>query len=98
PKTYTTSYVYDTFGRMQNMTYPDGEVLTYSYDSGGMVRAAGGVKGGNTYNYVTRLEYDKFDQHAFLQDDNGVQTGSTYDPVMDRLSNQTAGPLLSPNG
>lgn len=94
PKTYTTSYVYDTFGRMQNMTYPDGEVLTYSYDSGGMVRAASGVKEGNTYHYVNRLEYDKFGQQAFQEDGNGVQTRYTYDPVMDRLSNQVAGPLI----
>ena len=45
-ETYTTHYTYDTFGRLQRMVYPDGEVLTYSYDSGGMVRAASGVKGG----------------------------------------------------
>jgi len=95
---YTTSYVYDTFGRMQNMTYPDGEVLSYVYDSGGLVKAASGSKEGTTYNYVTRLEYDKFGQQAFLQDGNGVQTKYTYDPTMDRLSNQTAGPLYAPNG
>lgn len=98
PQTYTTSYVYDTFGRMQNMTYPDGEVLTYSYDSGGMVRAASGVKEGTTYHYVNRMEYDKFGQQAFAEDGNGVQTRYTYDPTMDRLSNQVAGPLLSSNG
>ncbi|HST46484.1 SpvB/TcaC N-terminal domain-containing protein [Jatrophihabitans sp.] len=97
PKTYTTSYLYDTFGRMQNMTYPDGEVLTYAYDSGGMVRAASGVKGSDSYHYVNRVEYDKFGQQAFVEDGNGVQTRYTYDPVMDRLSNQVAGPLLSPN-
>jgi len=98
PKTYTTSYVFDTFGRQQSMVYPDGETLTYSYDSGGMVRAASGVKGGNSYNYVTRLEYDKFGEKAFVQDGNGVKTTYAFDPVMRRLSNQTAGPLLAPNG
>jgi RHS repeat-associated protein len=110
PKTYTTSYVYDTFGRLQQMTYPDetpatngtplieGEKLTYTYDSGGMVRAASGAKGGNSYTYVTRLEYDKFGQKAFVQDGNGVKTTYAFDPVMRRLSNTQAGPLLSPNG
>jgi len=98
PKTYTTSYVFDTFGRQQSMVYPDGETLTYSYDSGGMVRAASGVKGGNSYNYVTRLEYDKFGEKAFVQDGNGVKTTYAFDPIMRRLSNQTAGPLLAPNG
>ncbi|HEY0167755.1 MAG TPA: SpvB/TcaC N-terminal domain-containing protein [Jatrophihabitans sp.] len=98
PKTYTTSYVYDTFGRQQSMIYPDGETLTYRYDSGGMVRAASGVKGNDNYSYVTRLEYDKFGQKAFVQDGNGVKTTYAFDPVMRRLSNQQAGPLLSPNG
>lgn len=98
PKTYTTSYVYDTFGRLQNMTYPDGEILSYSYDSGGMVRAASGAKGNDSYHYVNRLEYDKFGQQAFVEDGNGVQTKYSYDPVMDRLSNQVAGPLIAPNG
>jgi RHS repeat-associated protein len=98
PKTYTTSYVSDTFGRQQSMVYPDGETLTYKYDSGGMVRAASGVKGGYTYNYVNRLEYDKFGDKAFVEDGNGVKTTYAFDPVMRRLSNQTAGPLLSSNG
>ena len=98
PKSYTTSYVYDTFGRLQNLTYPDGEVLTYKYDSGGMVRAADGAKGGNSYHYVNRVEYDKFGQQSFVEDSNGVQTTYTFDPVTRRLSNQVAGPLLDPNG
>ena len=88
PKTYTTSYVYDTFGRQQSMVYPDGETLTYQYDSGGMVRAASGVKGNDSYTYVNRLEYDKFGQKAFVEDGNGVKTTYAFDPVMRRLSNQ----------
>ena len=98
PKTYTTSYVYDTFGRQQSLVYPDGETLTYRYDSGGMVRQASGVKGSDNYSYVNRLEYDKFGQKAFVQDGNGVKTTYAFDPVMRRLSNQQAGPLLAPNG
>ncbi|MFL6161611.1 MAG: SpvB/TcaC N-terminal domain-containing protein [Jatrophihabitantaceae bacterium] len=98
PKTYTTSYTYDTFGRLQQLVYPDSEVLTYRYDSGGTVRATSGVKGSNTYNYVNRLEYDKFGQQAFVEDGNGVQTRYTFDPVMRRLSNQVAGPLIAPDG
>ena len=40
------------------MSYPDGEVLTYHYDSGGLVN---GVKSGVRTDYLTRLEYDKFE-------------------------------------
>jgi RHS repeat-associated protein len=91
PKMYTTSYTYDTFGRLQSLVYPDTEVLTYKYDSGGMVRQATGVKGPNTYAYVTRLEYDKFGQRAFVEDGNGVRTSYTFDPLDRRLTNLQAG-------
>jgi YD repeat-containing protein len=55
PEVYTTSYTYDTFGRLQSLVYPDNEVLTYRYDSGGLVRSASGVKGSHAYQYVKRL-------------------------------------------
>jgi len=91
PKMYTTSYTYDSFGRLQSLVYPDTEALSYRYDSGGMVRQVTGVKGPNTYAYVTRLEYDKFGQRAFVEDGNGVRTSYTFDPLDRRLSNLQAG-------
>ena len=33
---YTMKYAYDAMGRALSMTYPDGEVVTYGYDAGGM--------------------------------------------------------------
>jgi RHS repeat-associated protein len=89
--TWTTQFTYDSFGRMLAMTYPDGEVLTYAYDSGGLVRALGGVKGQNAYTYASRLEYDKFGATAFIQAGNGVQTQSAFDPVSRQLANLQAG-------
>jgi YD repeat-containing protein len=38
PSTYVTQYLYDTFGRLQRLVYPDAETLTYLYDSGGKPR------------------------------------------------------------
>ncbi len=35
---FTTQYTYDTWNRIQCLTYPDGEVLTFKYDSGGNIR------------------------------------------------------------
>lgn len=91
PEVWTTRYVYDTWGRVQQMTYPDGEVLTYAYDSGGLARAASGVKLGVTTPYVQRLEYDRFGQRAFLSVGNGVETSYSYNPLNLRLSQLTAG-------
>ncbi|WP_181019438.1 SpvB/TcaC N-terminal domain-containing protein [Nonomuraea typhae] len=96
PKTYTTSYTYDTFGRLQSLVYPDSEVLTYRYDSGGMVRQATGVKGGHAYAYVNRMEYDKFGQRAFVEDGNGIRTSYAFDPIDRRLANLKSGPAGGP--
>ena len=91
PEVYSTLYTYDTFGRLQSLVYPDNEILTYRYDSGGQIRAASGVKGSHTYPYVNRMEYDKFEQRAFTESGNGVGTSYTYDPLDRRLANLTAG-------
>jgi RHS repeat-associated protein len=91
PEVWTTHYLYDTWGRLQQMTYPDGEVLTYAYDSGGLARAATGVKLGVTTPYVQRLEYDEFGQRAFLRVGNGADTTYAYNPLNRRLARLTAG-------
>jgi len=39
---YVTRYEFDTWNRRQRLTYPNCELLTYGYDSGGLLRAAGG--------------------------------------------------------
>ena len=90
PEVYTTQYVYDTFGRLQTLRYPDGELLTYSYDSGGMLNHASGQKGNYSYLYVERLEYDKFDKRAFMEAGNNVRTQYSYDPLDRRMSNLKA--------
>ena len=85
PEVYTTNYRFDTWNRLMQMSYPDGEVLTYHYDSGGLVNAAAGVKGGVRTDYLKRLEYDKFEQRAFLELGNGLKTAYAYDPFTRRL-------------
>jgi RHS repeat-associated protein len=87
PNTYVTQSLFDTFGRLRTLTYPDGEVLTYQYDAGGLVKQASGVKGPFTYNYINRLEYDRFQQRAFLETGNGVRSQHTYAKATRRLQN-----------
>jgi RHS repeat-associated protein len=48
------------------------------------------VKGNNTYSYVKRLEYDKFDQRAFVEAGNGTRTQYAYRADNRRLSALTA--------
>ncbi|GAA2811363.1 hypothetical protein GCM10019017_66510 [Streptomyces showdoensis] len=86
PRTYTTAWRYDAFNRVLEMTYPDGEVLTYDYDSGGQVARATGSKNGTGYTYLDRLDYDKFGQKILQQTGNGVRTTYTYDAEDRRLA------------
>lgn len=86
--TYTSRFRYDTWGRILSMTYPDGEVLTYDYDTGGLPEAATGVKDGVTYPYADRVEYDKFGNRTLLSYGNGVLTRTAYDPETVWLSDQ----------
>jgi RHS repeat-associated protein len=89
---FTTEWAYDTFNRLQNMKYPDGEIVTYRYDSGGLVRAVDGTHIGAAFPYVIRLEYDKFDQRAFVKNGNGTKTSYGYNPLNRRLTDLKAGP------
>ncbi len=91
PEIWTTSYLYDTWGRLQQMQYPDGELLTYKYDSGGLPKEVMGKKQSSEYPYVQKLEYDKFEQRAFMLQGNGVETTFDYDPADRRLQQLQAG-------
>ncbi|MFJ7958180.1 SpvB/TcaC N-terminal domain-containing protein [Streptomyces sp. NPDC096319] len=97
PRAYTTLWRFDSFNRVLQMTYPDGETLTYDYDSGGRVRRATGVKGDTEYTYLHRLDYDKFGQKTFQQTGDGVRTTYTYDSEDRRLATlKAAGPSGTP--
>jgi YD repeat-containing protein len=97
PSVFETKYQYDTFGRLLQLTYPDGEVLTNVYDSGGNLQSASGVKGTTTsggvyrYRYLKNLSYDKFEQRVQMEQGNGITTTYAYDAQTRRLHNLTAG-------
>ncbi|HET8946568.1 MAG TPA: RHS repeat-associated core domain-containing protein, partial [Candidatus Polarisedimenticolia bacterium] len=84
--TFTTSFTEDSFGRSRTVTYPDGEVLSYDYDSGGLASRVSGQKGTFNSLYVHRQEYDAFLNRRFRQTGNGVKTETSYDPLTRRVS------------
>jgi RHS repeat-associated protein len=86
-RTYTTSWAYDAFNRVLRLSYPDGEELTYDYDTGGQVNRATGVKGEFNYTYLARLDYDKFGQRLLQETGTGVRTTYAYDPADRQLAN-----------
>ncbi len=86
---YETDYVFDSFGRMLQLTYPDGEILYYGYDAGGLLKEAFGMKRLNKYTYIKDLQYDEFGQRTRIEYGNGVATTYDYYPDSRRLSKLT---------
>ncbi|HBL25205.1 MAG TPA: hypothetical protein DD490_00030 [Acidobacteria bacterium] len=76
---YTTRFHYDSFQRLLDMTYPDGEVVTWGYDAGGKVKTASGVYGGVRFEYLRHQGYDEFGQRVRTVYGNGVESRWTYD-------------------
>ncbi len=87
---YTTEWTYDTWNRVTDMIYPDGEELTYTYNVGGLLHSMGGVKEGTDYPYLTQLGYDKFEQRVYCSYGNGTETTYAYEADRRRLEFMTA--------
>ena len=79
--TYTTEWTYDSHNRIQSMTYPDGEVVSYRYNLGGLLSSVSGKKD-YTYDYVEEIGYDEYEQKIYMKYGNGVET--TYDYSTER--------------
>ena len=67
PYTFKMKFRYDSWNRIQRMTYPDGEVVRYGYNRGGMLRKVQGA--------VTRRHHDQTApvQIQSLHQPDGVQ-------------------------
>ncbi|ULQ59049.1 LysM peptidoglycan-binding domain-containing protein [Brucepastera parasyntrophica] len=78
-KTAEMRYRSDYLGRMEEITYPDGEVVKYAYNYGGAVERVTGEKQGETFVYVDKIGYDEWGQRVYIRLGNGVETSYTYD-------------------
>ena len=83
--TFAMKYEYDSWNRIQKMTYPDGEVVSYGYNRGGMLESVVGNKNGNPYRYIDSIHYNKFELKDTVWYGNGAQACYTYDSLL-RLS------------
>jgi RHS repeat-associated protein len=100
----TMKYSYDWLGRTRTMTFPkvvasdwsiatgDGEVITYTYDKGGMIDKISGkaTPTSTAENYLSDVGYDEFGSRANLVSGNGINTKYTYTPQRHFLSTVTA--------
>ena len=73
---FKMSYQYDSWGRMHTMTYPDGEVVKYSYIWGGDLYS---MQGNNPY--INKIFYNHFGQRARVDYGNNTYAKYTYDAL-----------------
>jgi RHS repeat-associated protein len=72
-------YLSDYLGRLQRITYPDGEILSYGYDSGGQVKTVKSTHNNLETNYVADIAYNAFGERTYIEYGNGVRTSYAYD-------------------
>ncbi len=90
PNTFTlkTAWHYDSWGRVQSITYPDREKVDYKYDFGGQLYSIDGYKSGHVGHtpYIREILYDHFGQRTQVIDGDDVKTTYDYNPATRRLA------------
>lgn len=84
---YSFGRTYDSMGRVRTLTYPDTEVVTYTYNGFGDVETIQGVKSGVTTDYIKDVNYNASGQITYTKYGNNVTSDYTYDSNTLRLSN-----------
>ena len=84
-RTYVYGATYDSWNRVQTMTYPDGEMVTYHYNAAGQVERLTSNKQGRQSVIVDRIGYDKEGHTVYTKLGNGTETTYTYDKQRERL-------------
>lgn len=77
---FQTQYDYDSFGKMRSIVYPDGEIVTYDYTTGGILKSVCGKKKGTQHVYLQDRLYDEQGRILYTLFGNGVETSYKYDP------------------
>ncbi|MEE1260759.1 MAG: type IV secretion protein Rhs, partial [Paludibacteraceae bacterium] len=86
--TYTTEWKYDSWNRIQEMIYPDGEKIKYYYNLGGQLKRILGQKN-YICTYIDEIRYDEYEQRSFIRYGNGTETTYKYEDGLRRLKNMT---------
>lgn len=81
PKVFKTNFVYDTYNRINKITYPDSEEVFYNYTSFGLLNNIKSKAAGTTTQapIVTNILYDYNEQTKEVTAGNGTKTKYTYD-------------------
>lgn len=77
-RTFATSYIYDSFGRILRCTYPDADQVDYTYWSSGELSNVSSTVQGATQAIVSEIYYDGRGNISELIYGNGTNTTYEY--------------------
>ena len=83
PLALSTQFTYDSWGRIQDITYPDNEVVSYTYDLGGQLQS---ITNNSSYTYLNNVTYDRFGAKTSQAYGNGIATDYSYHSLTRRLT------------
>ena len=89
---YTTTYGYDAMDRVVEMTYPNGEVVTSTYNPQGLPENLSGWT-----NYLISADYNAMGQPTAWSLGNTLETNFDYNSLNSRLLQIQTGSLLELN-
>lgn len=87
---FDTYYTYDSWNRLLELDYPDGEAVTYNYNLGGNLLSMQGSFNMNITPYIKRIDYDYYEQRTYLKYGNNTENFYTYSPKLRRLETLNA--------
>ncbi|MCI3937942.1 hypothetical protein MQX03_12080 [Chryseobacterium aahli] len=81
-KMFKTSHLYDVYGRINEINYPDTEKVMYNYNMSGLLEAIGSKLPGRIKptKIAYSMEYNHRDQMTSYLAPNGTRTQYDYDP------------------
>jgi RHS repeat-associated protein len=79
----------DSLGRQLQVRYPDGELVTNTYDAAGMLARVAGAGSGWARTYASDIRYDVFGHRTRLTFGNGAVSTWAFDPKRVRLASTT---------
>lgn len=85
-RTYVTRYLFDSLDRIRRITYPDGFVVDYEYDSGGNLGRVADGEGRTIANFAN---YNAAGQIGDMHFGNEVQSSFVYDELLRMTSIRT---------
>jgi RHS repeat-associated protein len=92
-KSFITEYSYDADGNLWKLEYPDGRLVTYSYDNAGRVSSVTSLKDGTHKVFADSVTHKPSGGLSAFTFGNGLTAQRTYD-LDYRLSYLKSGPML----